>query len=295
MDYVTKSSLIFPMTYPLGEAYVRPSFPLMEERDLEIVCTLRVNNGDNTRGRVKTWVNEYAKQAGLDIKAGEVSFPSCPLLGSLHSLSVSLSLWTDQPRVTDHCGHGLFQSNVQSKDYCDSQPCWLGRRSVHTALLSVSLCLCLTLSPPRPDFRFMEAMSSGALVFVDHMHTPRSSPLRDDLHVVYFDNNNKTDLFTKLEFYRTDSRRSRSLAISGYLHVMKHHRAACLLDYIFRTVHAFEMKRAGEDPTLTYSETGFELREVAVARQQRFQKTSIVPPGIRHSRMLSVSHPHSLT
>jgi hypothetical protein len=102
----------------------------------------------------------------------------------------------------------------------------------------------------------MEAMASGALVFVDHMHTPRSSPLRDDLHVVYFDNNNKTDLFTKLEFYRKDSRRSRSMAISGYLHVMKHHRTACLLDYIFRTVHASEMKRAGEDWSRTYTETG---------------------------------------
>jgi hypothetical protein len=69
------------MTYPLGEAYVRPNFPLMEERNLEIVCTLRENNGDNTRGRVKSWVNEYAKQTGLDVKAGEVNTgrPSLPM------------------------------------------------------------------------------------------------------------------------------------------------------------------------------------------------------------------------
>jgi hypothetical protein len=73
MGYVTQQSKIFPMTYPLGEAYIRQSFPLMEERDLEIVCTLRENHGDQARGRVKTWVNEYAKIAGLNVKAGEVS------------------------------------------------------------------------------------------------------------------------------------------------------------------------------------------------------------------------------
>lgn len=73
MGYVTRESTIFPMTYPIGEAYVRPTFPTIEERDIEIVCTLRENHGDQTRGRVKSWVNEYAKSVGLNIKAGEVS------------------------------------------------------------------------------------------------------------------------------------------------------------------------------------------------------------------------------
>lgn len=72
MGYVTHNPNIFPMTYPLGEAYVRPTFPVMEERDLEIVCTLRENHGDQVRGRVKSWVNEYAQISGLSVKAGEV-------------------------------------------------------------------------------------------------------------------------------------------------------------------------------------------------------------------------------
>lgn len=29
------------MTYIIAEAYVRPEFPMMNERDYEIVCTLR--------------------------------------------------------------------------------------------------------------------------------------------------------------------------------------------------------------------------------------------------------------
>lgn len=76
MGYVTQKSTIFPMTYPLGEAYVRSIFPTIEERDLEIVCTLRENHGDQTRGRVKSWVNEYAQLVGLNIHAGEVIYSS---------------------------------------------------------------------------------------------------------------------------------------------------------------------------------------------------------------------------
>jgi hypothetical protein len=108
----------------------------------------------------------------------------------------------------------------------------------------------------------MEAMASGALVFVDHMHTPRQYPLHHGLHVIYFDNNNKTDLFTKLDHYRQEVRKSRSIAISGYLHAMKFHRSASLLDYIFRTIHTSEIikknqeKEKKDQKVIPYSETG---------------------------------------
>ena len=36
------------------------------------------------------------------------------------------------------------------------------------------------------DFRLMEAMASGALIFVDHMYTPRPHPLIDNKHIVYY-------------------------------------------------------------------------------------------------------------
>ena len=138
-------------------------------------------------------------------------------------------------------------------------------------------------------------MASGALVFVDHMHTPRQYPLHDGLHVIYFDNNNKTDLFTKLDHYRQEIRKSRSIAISGYLHAMKYHRSASLLDYIFRTIHLSEI-RTNKEMEIAYSETGlliililstsdrpsgYDLRQIAVERQQRFKKTNTVPHGIR--------------
>jgi hypothetical protein len=108
----------------------------------------------------------------------------------------------------------------------------------------------------------MEAMASGALVFVDHMHTPRQYPLHHGLHVIYFDNNNKTDLFAKLDHYRQEVRKSRSIAISGYLHAMKFHRSASLLDYIFRTIHVSEIHKSNADKgreqqeEIPYTETG---------------------------------------
>ena len=91
------------------------------------------------------------------------------------------------------------------------------------------------------DFRLMEAFASGALIFVDHMYVPRPHPLLHGKHIVYYDNNNKTDLFEQLYYYRTELESSRRIAVAGYLHAMKYHRAANLMDLVFRTM---ETKRA---------------------------------------------------
>lgn len=51
---------------------------------------------------------------------------------------------------------------------------------------------------------------------------------------LFVDNNNKTDIFEKLDYYRKNLEISRRVAVSGYLHAMKYHRAANLMDYVFR-------------------------------------------------------------
>jgi len=79
------------------------------------------------------------------------------------------------------------------------------------------------------DFRLCEALSSGALIFVDQMHVPRPSPLLHNRHLVEYDNSNKTDLFEKLDAYRADKLMARRVALNGYLHAMRHHRAANLI------------------------------------------------------------------
>ena len=48
------------------------------------------------------------------------------------------------------------------------------------------------------------------------------------------DNNNKTDIFDKLDYYRKNLEVARRVAVRGYLHSMTHHRAANLLDYVLR-------------------------------------------------------------
>ena len=67
------------------------------------------------------------------------------------------------------------------------------------------------------DFRLMEAMASGALVFVDRMFVPRPYPLIEDLHIVYYDNNNKTEFFQKLDLYRASKEKMASVAAAGYI------------------------------------------------------------------------------
>ena len=121
------------------------------------------------------------------------------------------------------------------------------------------MCILLDYS----DFRFMEAIASGALIFVDRMFTPRPHTLEHDQHVVYYNNMNKSDLFNKLDFYRQNVKKGRNIAISGYLHAMKFHRAACLLDYIMRTVHLMQQRAAGAVNVPQYRETGLDMREVA--------------------------------
>lgn len=87
------------------------------------------------------------------------------------------------------------------------------------------------------DFRLWESFATGALVMVDPLFVPHSYPLIDGVHVVFFSNQNKTDLFTKLDYYRNNPLKAREIAIEGYLHTMKYHRTVNLVDYVLRSAH----------------------------------------------------------
>ena len=50
MGYLDDGNVL-PMTYTIVEAYVKKTFSMMRERDLEIVCTLRGSKWDPTRQR----------------------------------------------------------------------------------------------------------------------------------------------------------------------------------------------------------------------------------------------------
>lgn len=88
------------------------------------------------------------------------------------------------------------------------------------------------------DFRLWEAMGTGALIFVDPLFVPHQFPLVDGVHVVYYSNSNKTELFEKLDYYLANPKKAREIAINGYLHALKYHRTVSLMDYVLRTTHA---------------------------------------------------------
>ena len=105
------------------------------------------------------------------------------------------------------------------------------------------------------DFRLFEAMSSGALVFVDAIATPYHHPLIHGQHLVYYDNRNQSDLISKLHHAIRHPRWARRVAINGYRHVLRHHRAVSWVDYFLRTALALL------DNSSSYVETGIDLLE----------------------------------
>jgi hypothetical protein len=86
-------------------------------------------------------------------------------------------------------------------------------------------------------------------VFVDHLNVLHPFPLVGGEHIVYYSNGNKSELFEKLDFYRSHPEEARRVAINGYLHAMKYHRTVSMLDYVLRSVHLREATLRG-DPVL---------------------------------------------
>jgi hypothetical protein len=104
---------------------------------------------------------------------------------------------------------------------------------------------------------------------------------------------NKTDLFEKLDYYLGRKELARRVALSGYLNAMKHHRAANLIDFVFRSL---QIKINSMAPSLNnrstssnivfkdasldslediarhnlegYTETGFHMRLIAKSRDR---------------------------
>ena len=88
------------------------------------------------------------------------------------------------------------------------------------------------------DYRTWEAFSSGALVFMDRMHTPLPAKPRHGVHVVYYDALNRTDLLAKLVYYLERPGEARATAQRGQEWALMHHRAVNRIDYMLRTAAA---------------------------------------------------------
>lgn len=87
------------------------------------------------------------------------------------------------------------------------------------------------------DFRLWESLASGALVFVDPIFVPHAYPLIHGEHVIYFDNRNQQELWSKLDYYLAHPLEARRIAVNGYLYAMKYHRSVTMIDYFMYSAH----------------------------------------------------------
>ena len=89
------------------------------------------------------------------------------------------------------------------------------------------------------------------------------------------DNRNRTELFEQLDHYLKDVKAAHRIAVFGYIHSMKHHRAANLVDYVFRTLH-MKLLSSYVDSVGTktnYTMTGFDMRNQAIDRARTIKAT----------------------
>lgn len=130
------------------------------------------------------------------------------------------------------------------------------------------------------DFRLWESMCTGALIFVDPVFVPHPFPLQDKVHVVFFSNNDREDLFRKLDYYRANPQEARKIAIQGYLHAMKYHRTVSMIDYILRTAHLRRVALAEDNPHRlpNYTYTGQYLHYEAKVQEKNIKACH--QPGI---------------
>lgn len=117
------------------------------------------------------------------------------------------------------------------------------------------------------DFRLWEALATGALVFVDPLFVPMPTPLLNEKHLVYYDNNNKTDLWSKLDYYRQNKDLAKKIALEGYLHAMKYHRTVNMIDYVLKSAHFKRdlLNKNLKKKDIPYLFTAIDLRQEAVS------------------------------
>lgn len=228
MHYLSNPK-VFPMTYTIGNSYIRPQFFPHEKRVLEILCTLRPYDNDPTRKRVYNFVKEYI-ESRTNNKHQLVNIRKYQL-GQLSGAS--------RPVIS----HEYFDSMQTTKILVTSNPShWEG------------------------DFRFCESLAGGSLVFVDQMYVPRLKPFINMKHIIVYDSFNKTDLFNKLDWAFSNKKEAELMALKGYFHALKYHRAQNLIDYVMNTFEASINPRND-----SINSSGFLLKKIAVAQQKIFK------------------------
>ena len=98
----------------------------------------------------------------------------------------------------------------------------------------------VTCNPDRweGDHRTWEALASGALVFVDKMHTPLVHPLVNGEHCVFYDTTDRglQKLEHRLLYFLDNLDLAKEIAENGHKFAMKYHRASNRIDEILDVI-----------------------------------------------------------
>uniref|UniRef100_A0A7S3JSJ3 Spore protein YkvP/CgeB glycosyl transferase-like domain-containing protein n=1 Tax=Aureoumbra lagunensis TaxID=44058 RepID=A0A7S3JSJ3_9STRA len=116
-----------------------------------------------------------------------------------------------------------------------------GRRGINelyfAAMRSSKIVVTANPSHWEGDFRFFEAVASGALVFVDEMYTPHPHPFIHKRHLIVYDNSDQDTFQNLLKYYLEHPEEARIIARAGLRHALRYHRAVSRMDWILRSAH----------------------------------------------------------
>jgi hypothetical protein len=82
------------------------------------------------------------------------------------------------------------------------------------------------------DYRLFEAMSLGALVCVDKMHFPFYKPLRDKVHLVFYELDRLDELAEQITWYLINERKRLAIAKSGTRMVRNNYRPQDIINHM---------------------------------------------------------------
>lgn len=136
---------------------------------------------------------------------------------------VATNIQTQMHTYNNHVGYcgniGKIGRNSIQKEYYD--------KMFHSKIV-------VTCNPDHSegDYRTWEALSSGALVFVDKMITPVLHPLIHEKHVIFYDKNDLRDLNNKLHYYLKNNEIRETIAKEGNAFALKYHKSSDRIDEI---------------------------------------------------------------
>lgn len=150
------------------------------------------------------------------------------------------------PNNSNH-GHNIYRnivaSNIQTQmrtynnhvGYCGNNG-KIGRNSIQKEYYEKMFHskIVVTCNPDHSegDYRTWEALSTGALVFVDKMITPVLHPLIHEKHVIFYEKNDLRDLNNKLHYYLENNEIRETIAKKGNAFALKYHKSSDRIDEI---------------------------------------------------------------